>query len=405
MNREGNGTYKTSTAGGESVRAYVPAPLPPAPPLDLDGSRAVLLERATQALGQLDGVASLLPDKWLFLYAYVRREAVLSSQIEGTQSSLSDLLLYEIDQAPGVPLDDVAEVSNYIAALEHGVERLRSGFPLCNRLLREMHAKLMSGARGGDKDPGNFRRSQNWIGGTRPGNARFVPPPPEEVESCMGALEVFLNENQTLPVLLKAALAHVQFETIHPFLDGNGRLGRLLITLIIQHGGLLSEPLLYLSLHFKSHRPLYYELLDRVRSHGDWEAWVNFFLEGVHETAKGAVRTANALAALFQKDRELVLGTGLAGRVSLLAAFEALRARPILNLAELAKASSLSFPTASKAIEKLSILGIARELTGQRRNRLFVYSAYLDLLTNEEIPTASTTSASAKKLPKPPPAE
>jgi Fic family protein len=401
MNREGNGTYKTSTAGGESVRAYVPAPLPPAPPLDLDGSRAVLLERATQALGQLDGVASLLPDKWLFLYAYVRREAVLSSQIEGTQSSLSDLLLYEIDQAPGVPLDDVAEVSNYIAALEHGVERLRSGFPLCNRLLREMHAKLMSGARGGDKDPGNFRRSQNWIGGTRPGNARFVPPPPEEVESCMGALEVFLNENQTLPVLLKAALAHVQFETIHPFLDGNGRLGRLLITLIIQQGGMLSEPLLYLSLHFKSHRSLYYELLDRVRSHGDWEAWVNFFLEGVHGTAKGAVRTANALAALFQKDRELVLGTGLAGRASLLAAFEALRARPILNLAELAKASSLSFPTASKAIEKLSILGIARELTGQRRNRLFVYSAYLDLLTNEEIPTASTTSASARKSPKP----
>jgi Fic family protein len=401
MNREGNGTYKTSTAGGESVRAYVPAPLPPAPPMDLDGSRAVLLERATQALGQLDGVASLLPDKWLFLYAYVRREAVLSSQIEGTQSSLSDLLLYEIDQAPGVPLDDVAEVSNYIAALEHGVERLRSGFPLCNRLLREMHAKLMSGARGGDKDPGNFRRSQNWIGGTRPGNARFVPPPPEEVESCMGALEVFLNENQTLPVLLKAALAHVQFETIHPFLDGNGRLGRLLITLIIQQGGMLSEPLLYLSLHFKSHRSLYYELLDRVRSHGDWEAWVNFFLEGVHGTAKGAVRTANALAALFQKDRELVLGTGLAGRASLLAAFEALRARPILNLAELAKASSLSFPTASKAIEKLSILGIARELTGQRRNRLFVYSAYLDLLTNEEIPTASTTSASARKSPKP----
>jgi Fic family protein len=343
----------------------------------------------------------LLPDKWLFLYAYVRREAVLSSQIEGTQSSLSDLLLYEIDQAPGVPLDDVAEVSNYIAALEHGVERLRSGFPLCNRLLREMHAKLMSGARGGDKDPGNFRRSQNWIGGTRPGNARFVPPPPEEVESCMGALEVFLNENQTLPVLLKAALAHVQFETIHPFLDGNGRLGRLLITLIIQQGGMLSEPLLYLSLHFKSHRSLYYELLDRVRSHGDWEAWVNFFLEGVHGTAKGAVRTANALAALFQKDRELVLGTGLAGRASLLAAFEALRARPILNLAELAKASSLSFPTASKAIEKLSILGIARELTGQRRNRLFVYSAYLDLLTNEEIPTASTTSASARKSPKP----
>ncbi len=398
MNRESNGTYKTSTAGGESVRAYVPAPLPPVPPLDLTGSRAVLLERATQALGQLEGVASLLPDKWLFLYAYVRREAVLSSQIEGTQSSLSDLLLYEIDQAPGVPLDDVAEVSNYIAALEHGVERLRSGFPLCNRLLREMHAKLMSGARGGDKEPGNFRRSQNWIGGTRPGNARFVPPPPEEVEACMGALEVFLNESQSLPVLLKAALAHVQVETIHPCLDGNGR---LLITLIIQHGGLLSEPLLYLSLHFKSHRPLYYELLDRVRSHGDWEAWVDFFLEGVHETAKGAVQTANNLAALFEKDLRLLNETGRAGKASLRAAFEALRERPILNLAELSKASALSFPTASKAIEKLAALGIARELTGQRRNRLFAYSAYLDLLTPEDQPD-STIWASARKSPKPP---
>jgi Fic family protein len=401
MNRDTTGTYKTSTTGGESVRAYIPSPLPPIPPLDLEGSRALLLERATQALGQLEGVAALLPDKRLFLYAYVRREAVLSSQIEGTQSSLSDLLLYEIDQAPGVPLDDVAEVSNYIAALEHGLQRLRGGFPLCNRLLREMHALLMSGTRGGDKDPGNFRRSQNWIGGTRPGNARFVSPPPEEVDSCMGGLEVFLNEPQSLPVLLKAALAHVQFETIHPFLDGNGRLGRLLITLIIQHGGLLSEPLLYLSLHFKNHRALYYDLLDRVRSHGDWEAWVDFFLEGILETAKGAVETANNLSALFQKDRELVLGTGLAGRASLRAAFEALRARPILNLAELAKASSLSFPTASKALEKLAALGIARELTGQRRNRLFAYSAYLSLLTPEEQP-ASTTSVSARKSPKPP---
>ena len=386
MNRDNTGTYKTSTAGGEPVRAYIPSPLPPAPPLDLQGPRAVLLERATQALGQLEGAAALLPDKRLFLYAYVRREAVLSSQIEGTQSSLSDLLLYEIDQAPGVPLDDVAEVSNYIAALEHGLQRLRSGFPLCNRLLREMHALLMSGARGGDKDPGNFRRSQNWIGGTRPGNARFVPPPPGEVDSCMGALEGFLNESQNLPVLLKAALAHVQFETIHPFPDGNGRLGRLLITLIMQHGGLLTEPLLYLSLHLKKHRALYYELLDRVRSRGDWEAWLDFFLDGVHMTAKGGVETANNLAALFQKDRELVLGTGLAGRASLLAAFEALRERPILNLAELSKASSLSFPTASKAIEKLATLGIARELTGQRRNRLFAYSAYLHLLTPEDPP-------------------
>ena len=247
MHRDATGQYSASIAGGETVRAFVPYPLPPVPPLDLGGARQTALEKATLALGRLDSIALLLPDPQLFLYAYVRREAVLSSQIEGTQSSLSDLLLFELDELPGVPFDDVVEVSNYVAALEHGMTRLREGFPLCNRLLREMHARLMARGRGADKAPGEFRRSQNWIGGTRPGNARFVPPPPLEVEPCMSALEQFIHgasgeQSGNLPVLLKAALAHVQFETIHPFLDGNGRLGRLLIALLLHEGGALTQP-------------------------------------------------------------------------------------------------------------------------------------------------------------------
>lgn len=278
MKRLETGIYSTTTVGGENVRAYVPHPLPPAPPLDLTGHRQRLLERATLAVGRLDSVSALLPDPHLFLYAYVRREAVLSSQIEGTQSSLSDLLLFELEEVPGALFDDVVEVSNYIAALEHGMARLKEGFPLSNRLLREMHAHLMSRGRGSDKAPGEFRRSQNWIGGTRPGNARFVPPPPQEVEQCMASLEQFLHEDTSgMPILIKAALAHVQFETIHPFLDGNGRLGRLLIALLLYHGGLLSQPLLYLSLYLKQHRSVYYDLLDTVRAQGDWEAWVDFF--------------------------------------------------------------------------------------------------------------------------------
>ena len=303
MDRQQQGTYHISVAGGESVRAFLPHSLPPVPPLDLSGTHQRLLERATHALGRLDSVSALLPDPQLFLYAYVRREAVLSSQIEGTQSSLSDLLLFELEEVPGVPFDDVMEVSNYVAALEYGMSRLREGFPLCNRLLREMHSKLMSRGRGSEKNPGEFRRTQNWIGGTRPGNAHFVPPPPQEVESCMAALEAFLHEDTTgTPLLVKAALAHVQFETIHPFLDGNGRLGRLLIALLLHNGGLLEEPLLYLSLYLKTHRSTYYELLDRVRTKGDWEAWVDFFLEGVEETALGAVHTARRLVSLFESD-------------------------------------------------------------------------------------------------------
>lgn len=378
MQRDQTGDYRTSIAGGETVRAFVPHPLPPVPPLDLGGARQRLLERATLAVGRLDSVGTLLPDPQLFLYAYVRREAVLSSQIEGTQSSLSDLLLFELDEAPGVPFDDTQEVSNYVAALEHGMARLRDGFPLCNRLLREMHVHLMARGRGSDKAPGEFRRSQNWIGGTRPGNARFVPPPPNEVEACMAALERYLHEGSA-PVLIQAALAHVQFETIHPFLDGNGRLGRLLIALLLHQGGLLAQPLLYLSLYFKQHRPVYYDLLDRVRREGDWEAWADFFLEGVEQTALGAVQTARRLAALFQHDTQGAQAVGR-GAANALRALAALRARPLCSLKQLCQDTGMSFPTAAKAMQTLETLGIARELTGQRRNRLFVYDAYLGIL-------------------------
>lgn len=380
MQRNASGTYIQSVAGGETVRAFVPTPLPPQPPLDLTGARQRLLERATLAIGRLDSVSTLLPDPQLFLYAYVRREAILSSQIEGTQSSLSDLLLFELDEAPGVPFNDVVEVANYIAALEHGMTRLREDFPLCNRLLREMHAHLMARGRGSDKLPGEFRRSQNWIGGTRPGNARFVPPPPHELEACMAALEHYINHaTENAPVLIKAALAHVQFETIHPFLDGNGRLGRLLIALLLHHGGLLTQPLLYLSLYFKQHRAVYYDLLDRVRTHGDWEAWVDFFLEGVEQTAKGAVHTAQRLVTLFQQDAQRVQSSGR-GAANVLRVLDAMRRRPLCSVKQLCVDASMTFPTAAKALQTLATLGITRELTGQRRNRVFVYDGYLNIL-------------------------
>ena len=380
MNRDATGHYITTATAGEQVRAFVPHPLPPIPHLEIGGARQLLLERATLALGRLDSISTLLPNPHLFLYSYVRREAVLSSQIEGTQSSLSDLLLFELEEVPGSPMDDVVEVSNYIAALEHGMSRLREGFPLSNRLLREMHAALMSKGRGSDKQPGEFRRSQNWIGGTRPGNARFVPPPPQEVEPCMAALEAFLHEDDTgLPVLLKAALAHVQFETIHPFLDGNGRLGRLLIALLLHHGRLLAQPLLYLSLFLKEHRSVYYELLDRVRTTGDWEAWVDFFLEGVESTAHSAIQTARRLVDLFEADTRRTAQSGRAA-ANALRVLAALRERPVLTLSHLCREHQMSFPTAGKAMQNLVSIGIARELTGQRRNRVFVYDAYLGIL-------------------------
>jgi Fic family protein len=380
MKRGPAGQYEISAMHDETVRAFVPAPLPPAPPLDLSGERQRLLERALLACGRLDGVTALLPDPDLFLYAYVRREAVLSSQIEGTQSSLSDLLLFELDEAPGVPFDDVAEVSNYVVALEHGMARLRGGFPLSNRLLREMHEKLLASGRGAHKQPGEFRRSQNWLGGTRPGNALFVPPPPQHVQDCMASLERFIHGfDEGLPALVKAALAHTQFETIHPFLDGNGRVGRLLISLMLFEAGVLGQPLLYLSLYFKQYRDEYYRLLDTVRSEGDWEAWIDFFLEGVASTAGSAVDTAHRLLALFDDDAARIRKLGRAAS-SALRVFDALRDRPLANMNALTDRTGASYPTVSRAVEALENLGIVREITGRKRDRVFAYTRYLAIL-------------------------
>ncbi|HYD54271.1 MAG TPA: Fic family protein [Gemmatimonadaceae bacterium] len=339
------------------------------------------LDEAHLALGRLDSVTTLLPATHLFLYTYIRKEAVLSSQIEGTQSSLSDLLVFEAAGAPGALLDDAAEVSIYVAALEHGLGRIRGGFPLSNRLLREIHAVLLSGGRGAEKDPGEFRRSQNWIGGSRPGNAAFVPPPPESVPECMGQLERWLHDDPVrTPPLLKAALGHVQFETIHPFLDGNGRLGRLLVTLLLCTEGVLREPLLYLSLYLRQHRARYYELLDRVRTEGVWEEWLEFFAIGVSETAAGAVATVRRLVALFQQDRSAVDGLGrLAG--SALRVHRALEERPVASIASLSARTGLSIPAVTSALEGLERIGLAREITGRRKGRLFAYANYLAILS------------------------
>ncbi len=376
------GRYAVSKLGGEEVRAYVPQPLPPDPPVRLTELQT-LLEQASHALGRLDGLGSLLPDIRLFIYAYVRKEAVLSSQIEGTQSSLSDLLLFESYEAPGVPLGDVQEVSNYVAALEYGLGRLREGFPLSLRLLREIHQVLLAQARGREKLPGEFRTSQNWIGGTRPGNAIFVPPPPNYVTDCMGDLEKFLHfESPELPVLVKAGLLHVQFETIHPFLDGNGRLGRLLITFLLCASGILREPILYLSLYLKRHRSQYYDLLTRVRTNGDWEQWLEFFLTGVKETAEQAFETAKRILHMIDTDRKKIEGLGRAA-ASALRGFQIIQMHPIISAPALVKMLNVSFPTASAALDQLSIAGIVREVTGKERHRVFAYSGYLELLNED----------------------
>ncbi len=379
MHRGSTGTYRSTSFGGETVRAFVPNALPPEPPIEFTTERQRHLERVLLACGRLDAITALLPDPELFLYAYVRREAVLSSQIEGTQSSLSDLLLFELDSAPGVPFDDVAEVSHHVAALEHGLSRLREGFPLSNRLMREIHGKLLATGRGAIQQPGEFRRTQNWIGGTRPGNAQFVPPPPHEVQPCMTALEQYLHDERAPGAIIKAALAHVQFETIHPFLDGNGRAGRLLIALILHHDGVLRQPLLYLSLYLKQHRARYYELLDAVRLNGDWEAWLDFFFDGVETTATGAVDTAHRLLALFDADSRRVREYGRSTANALLT-LEALRQRPVADIRLLADRTGVTFATASRMIDILVDLGIAREITGKKRERAFAYSAFIEIL-------------------------
>ncbi len=380
MKRELQGKYVTIATVGEKAQAFVPAPLPPRPPIDWTPELRGKFDQALLALGRLDSVSTLLPDTSLFLYIYVRKEAVLSSMIEGTQSSLSDLLLFELDQEPGVPLDDVREVSNYVAALDHGLRLLKEGLPLSLRLFREIHGVLLTRGRGSHQTLGEFRRSQNWIGGTRPGNAAFVPPPAAEVLECMSKLELFLHDQpEPTPVLLKAALAHVQFETIHPFLDGNGRLGRLLITLLLCEQKVLREPMLYLSLYFKTHRQYYYELLNNVRLTGDWEAWLDFFAEAVIVTATQAVETAQQLLDLSNRDREKIGGLGRAA-ASTLQVHRALMEHPIATSNWLVGKTGITPATVNKALGHLEQLGIVKELTAQKRNRLFSYAGYIEIM-------------------------
>jgi Fic family protein len=373
------GRYIETSYGTETVRAYVPPPLPPNPPLRLDGLQQIL-EQANQALGRLDGLTGAFPDLALYIYSWVRKDAVLSSQIEGTQSSISDLLVFENGDAPGVPVHDVQDVSNYVAAMSHGLTRMRSGFPLSLRLIREMHEALLSRGRGAGQQPGEFRRSQNWIGGSRPGNAAYVPPPPELVEECMGRLERFLHEERPdLPVLVQAALTHVQFESIHPFLDGNGRIGRLLVTLTLCARGAMTEPILYLSLYFKTHRAAYYDLLDRVRTKGDWESWLHFFLTGVKETANEAANAARRMMKLFGEHRKWIEGLGRPA-ASVLLVYRQLQNTPILSIVNAAQKIGISAPTVAKSLEHLRQLGIVREMTGKQRHRMFVYEPYLAIL-------------------------
>ncbi len=381
MKRKLQGRYVTISTVGEKAQAFVPSSLPPRPPIDWTPELRSKFDEALLALGRLDSVSTLLPDTSLFLYMYVRKEAVLSSMIEGTQSSLSDLLLFELDQEPGVPLNDVQEVSNYVAALDHGLRLMEEGLPLSLRLLKEIHGVLLTKGRGSDQTPGEFRRSQNWIGGTRPGNAAFVPPPAEEVLECMSKLELFLHDlPEPTPVLLKAALAHVQFETIHPFLDGNGRLGRLLITLLLCEQMVLRKPMLYLSLYFKTHRQYYYELLDNVRLTGDWEAWLDFFAEAVVVTAAQAVETAQQLLNLSNKDCVKIRGLGRA-TASTLQVHRALMEHPIATSGSLVEKTGLTSATVNKALGHLEQLGIVKELTAQKRNRLFSYADYIEIMS------------------------
>lgn len=377
------GHYVPGSLAGSRYQAFIPDPLPPQPPLDFSVADLVARkELADQALGRLDGITLMLPDPELFLYQYVRKEALLSSQIEGTQSSLSDLLLFEADAAPGVPIDDVEEVSNYVAALKHGLRRLREDdFPLSLRLIREMHALLLRGGRGATKQPGEFRRGQVWIGGSSPALAHFVPPPPEALPDALAALERFLYEPPgRMPPLVKAALAHVQFETIHPFGDGNGRLGRLLIALILCNEGVLREPSLYLSLYFKRRRSEYYERLNNVRVQGDWEGWLGFFLDGVAETAQQAVDTAQRLLGLLAADRARIGALGSrAGNIGLV--FDQFARRVVMSVPQVAPAIPLSPPTIRAAVRTLQDLEIVNEVTGQQRHRVFAYRRYLDILS------------------------
>jgi cell filamentation protein, protein adenylyltransferase len=379
------GHWVRQQAGPDGFAAFIPAPLPPNPPLEFTAELQRLSEAAGRALGRLEGVSkSLDPDR--LLYVYIRKEAVLSSAIEGTQSTLSDLLRYEADGVPGTPLDEVAEVSRYVAALQYGMKRIRSGkLPLSLRLIREMHDVLMKGGRGGTRAPGEFRRTQNWVGGSRPGNARYVPPPPHEMLAALDNLERFLHDQYDFtPPIIKAGLAHAQFETIHPFLDGNGRIGRLLVSLMLVVDGVLSQPFLYLSLYLREHRADYYDALQRIRTHGDWEGWLRFYLIGVEAVATQASDTVTALVTLFDRDRSRIEALGRAAP-STLRVYDVLRRRVVVSITGAAKEAHVTWPTARAALERLEELKVAKESTGGRRDRLYTYGRQLAIL-NRGVP-------------------
>lgn len=370
-----------SSLGQEPYLTYLPPPLPPDPPLNME-TLYPLLDQANIALGRLDGLRLILPNNAsLFLYMYVRKEALLSSQIEGTQSSLADLLLYENSKIPGVPLDDVNEVSCYITAMNFGLDQLKNR-PLSLRLIKEVHAKLMNNTRGSDKKAGEFRTSQNWIGGTHPTNAIFVPPPPDRLMQTLDAFEKFLHdENIRLPILIMAALAHVQFETIHPFLDGNGRLGRLLITLILHEKGLMKEPLLYLSLYLKTNKSAYYNHLQAVREKGAWEEWVKFFLKGVAEVATQATEAAQSIIHLFQQDYQKIQASGFA-TARTFTVYNYLQRHPIAETSDIMKNCKLARSTVLHALSTLENLGIIKETTGKSRYKIYIYQTYWNTLSN-----------------------
>lgn len=377
------GAYEQNSTAGETVNAFVPEPLPPSnPPLIMDAELSSLLQRAAAAVARLNLAGTMVPSLDWLLYSFVRKEAVVSSQIEGTQATLVDLLMYEASgKADTVDDADVKQVCNYIDALNYARKQMRSknGLPLSMRLLNEAHRRLMKNVPGGHQSPGEIRRSQNWIGGTRPGNAAYVPPPPNRLGNLLGSFEKYIHETDALPPLIRAGLLHVQFETIHPYLDGNGRMGRLLITLLLEHWDLLDAPLLYLSLYFKRHRAEYYRRLNSVRTDGDFEGWLKHFLEGVAVIADETVETSQKLFALTSADRAKVLSlraTSMAG----IRLFELLPAYPIITVAKAVKLLKTTKPTATKAVFGLVEVGILVETTGRRRDRAYSYEAYLNLL-------------------------
>jgi Fic family protein len=378
------GTYVTTTTLGEEVRAFVPHPLPPADPILAPESYRAATRRAEMALARLSGVAGLVPSVDWLLYSAIRKEALLTSQIEGTQASLTDLF----DDEAGLTVantDDVEEVTNYLRAFRLVRDSLRrpNGLPISVRLLCDAHRVLLAGARGAGKQPGELRRSQNWVGGSRPGRAVFVPPPPDRVPALLGDLERFIHEAEPglppLHPLVRIALVHVQFETIHPFLDGNGRIGRLLIAALLEQWGLLSEPLMYLSGYLKQNQAEYYRRLSAVRTEGDWEGWTAFFLDGVETAAADAERGIVAIASLVASDRRRMLAAPRVGAVAL-RLFELLPLMPRFTIEQVRQKLSTTFPTATAAVKLLEELGIVTELTGQKKNRCYSYAAYVDLL-------------------------